>query len=138
MKQAVSSPTVIRSISNEELKDLMRDKFPNAQFRGIENWNFILVKKEEIRDYVCDCLASNQMFGEESDREIWTISSFRELEWEKVPVGWAKVGGFQGDFYIFAIGATGEHNEPTILKIGSDGTLTEVSQDARVRYVFVS
>jgi hypothetical protein len=137
MKQAVSSPTVIRSISNEELKDLMRDKFPNAQFRGIENWGFILVPKAEVQDHVKDFLIANSFSGEESDREMWLLSSFFESGWERVPVGWAKFGGNQGDFFVFVVVDHPVSHVMVPMKINPDGSLTELYWEAGVGYVFI-
>jgi hypothetical protein len=123
----------------EEVMSQLIEKFPRAQFQGVQNNKFSLVGKSDILEHTQRFLLDNSYSGEESDEELRLIySGFLQPGWDTVPVGWAKIGGANGDFYVFAIGATGTRNEPTILKISSDGTITEVSQDVGVRYVFVS
>ena len=130
----ITPPLVVGSISHQDMICLLREKFPEASWRGAESSSFDLTSLSEVQRFLNEDLTDEEGLADESDYIFRLMGSFNQPGWEQIPVGWAKVS--DGDFYMIVVVEVVEGEKVYKLAPRTD-QLTELVSDHDVMIVVV-
>lgn len=128
------SPKVLDTISHDQMIDVLREKFPEAMFRGVEAASFEITSLSEIERFLEeDQIDKEDLGGNKGDYVFRLMGQFSQPNWEKIPVGWAK-----SDEEIYNIVVVEENSQITVYGIDPmTDKIWEISKAPQVKFVLV-
>jgi len=129
---SIKEPQIVGQLSHRQMIEFLRDVFPKAEFRGVEEAEFDLTSKGEIERFLDEM--PERSFSDNGDFIFSLMGQFtNQSGWEDIPIGWAKKS--DGEFYAVTVvkGLTGL----TAYKIKQSGQMSKISSDSSVRYCLI-
>jgi hypothetical protein len=127
-------PQTLTQLTHREVMDILRDKFPQTMFRGVEAPIFEITSLSEVKRFLDeDRTDEEDLGGNQGDYVFRLMGQFNSPGWEKIPFGWAKT---DNDIYNIVILKDGSK----IKVFGIDPTtdrLWEISTAANVKFVLI-
>ena len=131
----ISPPGIVGQADHAEIMMALREAFPEAQMRGVEQEEFSLTTPDEIKRFVRESYSSWQTCsGSDQVNAIIGLMSSAP-GWEDIPIGWAKSS--DGSFFLITL-----IEQPSGLVACQveleDNCLYRIVQDPGVRFVFIT
>jgi len=128
----INAPQVEGSMTHRQMMELLREVFPNAEFRGVEEAEFDLTNKSEIERFLDEM--PERSFSGQGDLVWRLMGEFTgQSGLEDIPIGWAKVS--DGEFYPITV--VKEGSQLAAFKIRSTYSLERISSDSNVKWCLV-
>lgn len=129
-----SPPQIVSTLTHREVLDILRDKFPQAMFRGAEGSRFEVTTLSEIERFLAeDRTDQEDLSGGEGDYVFALMGSFNSPGWETIPIGWAKT---DDDIYNVVIAREGTRIKVFGINPATD-RLWEISTTSNVKFVLI-
>ena len=129
---SINAPQVVGSITHRQMIEFLREVFPNAEFRGVEEAEFDLTNKSEVERFLDEM--PERSFSDQGDLVWRLMGEFTgQSGWEDIPIGWAKVS--DGEFYPITV--VKEGSQLVAFKIRSSYSLERISSDSNVKWCLV-
>lgn len=98
----IPPPQIAGSATHGEILNLLREVFPNAAPRGVEQISFELTSYSEVARFLQADDTNQASLQNRSDYVFRLIGNFSSAGWERVPVGWVKTSS-ESFYFIFIV-----------------------------------